>query len=98
MTTNPKARWAQRAWFVLIAIAVALELTTLLRGRSGETMSSYVRSKVQHPVMRGVLGGLIGWLLYHWTLAPTTQLGWLDGASVGVGAVIGFLAGQQRLN
>ena len=97
MQSEQRSRWFRRIWFGLIAIAGALELATLLRGRSGETMSSYVRAKVQHPVLRGLLGGLLGWLLYHWLAAETTQLSWRDGASTAVGVVIGLMASRTHL-
>lgn len=84
-------RWYHRAFAGLIFVAAALELVTLLRRRDRETMSSYVRSKVQHPAMRVALGGLLGWLLYHW-LAPTTDLSWRDGASTVGGLLIGVVS------
>lgn len=62
----------------LIFVAGALELATLLRRREGETMSSYVMAKVKHPAMRVGLGGLLGWLFYHWLRSDGSQLGIWD--------------------
>lgn len=77
-------RTYHKVFAALIFIAAALELVTLLRRREGETMSSYVQAKVKHPMMRVGLGGLLGWLSYHWIRSDGATLGWADlGATLG---------------
>jgi hypothetical protein len=102
-TTKPGERWYHKAWFVLLMAITALELTTLLRKREGETLSSYVITKSKNPALHGAVGALLVWLLYHWQVAPmmygSTTLSWRDAVSAlaGLALGIGTSLGARRL-
>lgn len=56
----------RRLWGGLICVGIAFELLTI-GNASGDTMSEFVWSNVDGPITRGLVGGLCGWLTYHWT-------------------------------
>ena len=84
----------QAIWLsLLIAIAVA-ELVSLFFPVAGTaTLSGYTRIKTAHPAMKVALGGMLGWLQYHWLFTRNgSPLGALDAIAAAIGALLGLAA------
>lgn len=65
-------------WLVLLALALGVEGTAIRRKGKGDTLSELVWKTVRHPGWRFALGGLLGWLWYHFLVAGPGSLGLAD--------------------
>lgn len=87
----------QGLWLALLVGIAGLEAVGLLRKKRGDTLSEYTWLKTRKPVMRGALGGLLGWLVYHWLFAgPHNGTGSVDLIAAGAGIVAGLIAAKVR--
>lgn len=86
----------KKLWAGLVFLAGLLELIGLKRRAKGDTLSEYTWSKTRHPVVSGAVVGLVGWLVYHFSVGRGEPLGYWDAASAGVGIVLGVLAARKR--
>jgi hypothetical protein len=88
----------KRVWATIIFLALGAELLGILRRKpGGDTLSEYTWAKTHAPVMRAALGGLLGWLVYHFLYAPMGQpLGTADALSTGAGILAGLIASRVR--
>lgn len=87
----------QSLWLAILVALASLEAIALVRKRPNDTLSEYTRYKTTAPVMKAALGGLLGWLMYHWLYTDNgSYLGVLDGVTAGVGVLVGLLAHWTR--
>ena len=84
----------KRIWAGLVFFALLLELRGLLRPQGG-TLSEYTWSKTKTPAVRGLVVGLVGWLVYHFSYG-TSDLGRWDIISAGCGILIGVASSRSR--
>lgn len=85
---------SKRIWAGLVFFALAFEVRGLLR-KQGGTLSEYTWSKTHTPAMRGLVVGLVGWLLFHFSFG-TSNLGVLDAVFAGGGVVLGVMSAVLR--
>ena len=86
----------KRVWAALVFIAGALELRGLKRKGKNDTLSEYTWSKTGTPVVAGLVSGLTGWLVYHFSFGNGVPLSLMDLLFAGGGAVMGVVAAIKR--
>lgn len=86
-----KRFWA--TWFISLLV---VEGYALYSRTQGDTLSEWTRLKVAVLPMRMALGAMLVWLLFHWLFARPGTLGWRDGASAALGAVLGWIAHRGK--
>lgn len=80
----------RRGWHWAFLVLGALEIIGIWLRTKDDTLSEYVWAKTQHPVVRSAVGGLAGWLPYHFTYGGGIPLSYRDLIFVGVGAGMGL--------
>lgn len=97
MTTERRRdKWARHLWAAVIAVAAFLELRGLKRGNRDDTLSEYTWAKTGTPVMAGLVTGLVGWLVYHFSFGNGVPLSHWDAVFAGGGALMGVVAALVR--
>ena len=86
---------AKRIWAGLILFAFLFELRGLLNPQGG-TLSAYTWSKTKTPAVRGLVVGLVGWLVYHFSYGANAPLGQWDVVSASIGICIGIASSLRR--
>lgn len=84
----------QAIWFSVFIIILVAELVALLVPNLGNaTLSGYTRVKIAHPLMRVLMGAVLGWLQYHWLFTRNgSPLGVLDAIAAAIGGLLGLAA------
>lgn len=85
-----------RLWAAIVFIAAALEARGLLRKGKADTLSEYTWGKTKRPAMRAAIGGLMGWLVYHFTYGADVPLGAWDLVTALGGMVVGLTAARRK--
>lgn len=89
----------KRLWAVVVFFAGILEAIGLKQKGKNDTLSEYTWSKTNNPIVRALVGALVGWLPYHFTYGNGVPLSWRDAAFAGGGLLLGigsWLAGRRR--
>jgi hypothetical protein len=84
-------------WLLIILIALLYEAYALT-GRAPTLTSMVRRTLLRGPKGSAVIGGLLGWLIWHWGFDHGGLDGW-DLGAVGAGALVGllgFIVRRQR--
>jgi uncharacterized membrane protein len=85
-----------KLWAVIAFFSGFLELLGLRSKGKDDTLSEYVWSKTKHPAVGGLVGGLMGWLVYHFTYGKGVDLGPMDVVFTGVGMAMGYFARKRQ--
>lgn len=78
-----------RLWHWAALLLGLFELIGIRSKSKDDTLTEYVHSKTQNPAVRGLVGGLAGWLPYHFTYGRGVPLGRFDLVFVTGGIVNG---------
>lgn len=78
-----------KLWHWAALFLTAFELLGIWSRTKGDTLTEYVWSKTNNPVVRGVVGGVAGWLPYHFTYGNRIPLTRFDLIFVVGGAAMG---------
>lgn len=78
-----------RIWHWAVLILGLFEIISIWMKGQNDTLSEYTWSKTNHPIVRGLVGGIAGWLPYHFTYGRRIPLSRLDLVFVVGGVVMG---------
>jgi len=82
-----------RVWFLILALALAVEGVAIFRPRAGDTLSEYTWAKTHGAPLRVTLGALLCWLVYHWLFSgPGRGFSRWDALFAAIGAFVGLLS------
>ena len=89
-------RWKMKIWHWASLFLIFFEIIGVRSSQKNDTLTEYVWSKTNHPAVSGLIGGVSGWLPYHFTYGYRIPLTYWDLAFVSAGAVMGVHAWYFR--
>lgn len=89
---NQRSPWKAKLWHWASLFLILFELVGVWSRQKRDTLTEYVHSKTNHPVMLAAVGGVSGWLPYHFTYGYRIPLTRWDLAFVAGGTAMGIHA------
>lgn len=86
---NQRPMWKAKLWHWASLFLIIFELIGVRSRQKDDTLTEYVWSKTNHPAVLGLVGGVAGWLPYHFTYGYRIPLTRWDLLFVAGGAVMG---------
>lgn len=78
-----------KLWHWAALLLGLMEIIGVRSKSKNDTLTEYVHSKTQNPAVRGFVGGIAGWLPYHFTYGRGIPLSRFDAVFVVGGVVMG---------